>query len=97
MTWTRPGRHWRKPLDGTRLLIDFLICDLDGDFDFLLGWNAIQHYGLQVDSQTGQLKGIGGDARFNLAIRPQGGYLDYSKLNRCYRPLIRPATTYTSY
>ena len=43
--------------DGARLMIDFLITDLDGEFDFLLGWNAIQHYGLAVDSQTGQLKG----------------------------------------
>ena len=43
--------------DGARLLIDFLIVDLDGEFDFLLGWNAIQHYGLNVDPKTGQLRG----------------------------------------
>jgi hypothetical protein len=43
--------------DGARLVIDFLVCDLEGEFDFLIGWDAIQHYKLQIDHTTGALTG----------------------------------------
>ena len=43
---------------GARLVIDFLICDLEGEFDFLIGWDAIQHYSLYLCPRTGQLSGV---------------------------------------
>ena len=43
---------------GARLVIDFIICDLEGEFDFLIGWDAIQHYKLRLCPVTGQLSGV---------------------------------------
>ena len=38
-------------------VIDWLIADLDGEFDFLLDWDCMHHYGLTVDPVTSALKG----------------------------------------
>ena len=48
-------------MDGHRLVVDFLIADLGGRFDFLLGYDFMRHYRAHVVPETGQLRGTDAD------------------------------------
>jgi len=48
-------------MDGHRFTVDFLIADLGGRFDFLLGYDFMRHYRAYPVPETGQLRGYDAD------------------------------------
>ena len=44
-------------MDGAFLKVDWLIMDLEGEFEFLLGWDAMHHYKMYPVHNTGQMRG----------------------------------------